>query len=309
MIQTAPAPVAYPHLTSCGIDLDTSGGRLRPLRPSDDAAHDPAELRRRMDADGYLYLPGYLDRDEVLSARAEVLSRLAAAGHLSPGTNPSDAVADPETRVKFAPELAKGNQPLHDLLYAGRMIQFYKGFLGGPVRHFDFTWLRAVSPGKGTAPHGDAVFMNRGTPRLFTAWVPLGDVDFPLGGLMVLGKSHRLEELKEAYLSKDVDAFCENEEDAELFRAGGKWWNGALSEDPVDLQRQLGLPWLTTEFHAGDLLTFSIHTLHCSLDNHTDRIRLSSDSRYQLASDPIDERWIGDDPIGHGPAAKRGQIC
>ena len=82
-----------------------------------------------------------------------------------------------------------------------------------------------------------------------------------------------------------------------------------LSEDPADLQRQLGLPWSTAEYRAGDLLTFSIQTVHCSLDNHSDRIRLSSDSRYQLASDPIDERWIGDEPIGHGPDAKRGMIC
>ena len=316
MTQTAPAKFqsprsipTYPTLTSCGATLDTSDGRLRPLRRSDDAAGDPAELRRRMDADGYLYLPEYLDRDQVLAARAEVLARLADAGHLAPGTNPAAAIANPSTKVKFAPELAKHNQPLETLLYDGRMIAFYEGLLGGDIRHFDFTWLRAVSPGRGTAPHGDAVFMNRGTQRLYTAWVPLGDVDFTLGGLMILGKSHRLEELKEAYLTKDVDAFCENEADAELFRTGEKWWGGALSEDPAALQRQLGLPWSTAEYRAGDLLTFSILTIHCSLDNHSDRIRLSSDSRYQLASDPIDERWIGDDPIGHGPDAKRGMIC
>ena len=208
MTQTAPSkdqsprliPI-YPTLTSCGVTLDTSDGRLRPLRRSDDAAGDPAELRRRMDADGYLYLPGYLDRDQVLAARAEVLARLAAAGHLAPGTDPAAAIANPSTKVKFAPELAKHNQPL-ETLHDGRMIAFYEGLLGGDIRHFDFTWLRAVSPGRGTAPHGDAVFMNRGTPRLYTAWVPLGDVDFTLGGLMILGKSHRLEELKGAYLSK-----------------------------------------------------------------------------------------------------------
>ena len=309
MIQAAPRQTDYPPLTSCGIALDTSGGRLRPLRNSLDAIGNADELVRRMNADGYLYLPGYLDRTEVLSARAEVLTRLAAAGHLAPGSDPHDAIADPDTRVKFAPELAKHNEPLENLLYRGKMIALYELILGGQVRHFDYTWLRAVSPGKGTAPHGDAVFMNRGTPRLYTAWVPLGDVDFTLGGLMVLGKSNRLEELKQAYLSKDVDAFCENEEDAQLFRSGNKWWNGTLSEDPADLQRQLGLPWLTAEFRAGDLLTFSIATIHCSLDNHSDRIRISSDSRYQLASDPIDERWIGEDPIGHGPDAKRGMIC
>jgi len=309
VVQTAPQRTSYLPLTSCGVDLDTSDGRLRPLRPSDDALGDSAELRRRMDADGYLYLPGYLDRAEVLAARAVVVDRLAAAGHLAPGTDPDDAIAAAETKVKFAPEFARHNEPLETLLYSGRMMDFFERLLDGPVRHFDYTWLRAISPGKGTAPHGDAVFMNRGTTRLYTAWVPLGDVDFNLGGLMVLGKSNRLEELKQAYLNKDVDAFCENEADAALFRTGEKWWNGTLSDDPTALQRQLGLPWLTSEYTAGDLLVFSIQTIHCSLDNHSDRIRISSDSRYQLASEPIDERWIGDDPIAHGPDGKRGMIC
>ena len=112
MVQTAPHRTSYPPLTSCGIDLDTSDGRLRPLRPSDDALGNPDELRSRMAADGYLFLPGYLDRDEVLAARAEVVDRLAAAGHLAAGTTPDDAIAAPETKVKFAPELARDNKPL-----------------------------------------------------------------------------------------------------------------------------------------------------------------------------------------------------
>jgi len=50
-------------------------------------------------------------------------------------------------------------------------------------------------------------------------------------------------------------------------------------------------------------------TVHASLDNQTNRFRLSSDSRYQLASEPADERWIGAHPAGHGPAGKKGKIC
>ena len=57
--------------------------------------------------------------------------------------------------------------------------------------------------------------------------------------------------------------------------------------------------WLTTDYRAGDLLVFSMYTTHCSLDNTSDRIRLSSDTRYQLASEPLDERWIGENPIAH----------
>jgi len=71
----------------------------------------------------------------------------------------------------------------------------------------------------------------------------------------------------------------------------------------------VGGRWLTSQYRAGDLLVFSMYTVHASLDNHSDRIRLSSDTRYQLASEPIDERWIGEAPSAHGRASKRGRIC
>ncbi|HLL61423.1 MAG TPA: phytanoyl-CoA dioxygenase family protein [Propionibacteriaceae bacterium] len=298
-----------PVLQSSGVALDTGADSFGPMRSSADLVDDPAALRDRMGEDGYLYLPGYLDRDQVLAARRATVDKLAALGHLAPNTDPMNAIAQPGTKVKFAPELAEDNAPLHDLLYGGRMMDLYRRFFGEEALHFTYTWVRAVSPGKGTAPHGDSVFMNRGTRELYTAWTPLGDISYDLGGLIVLERSHRLDEMVRTYHQQDVDRFCENGPDAALYASGEKWWNGSLSDDPAELRRQLGLRWLTTEFRAGDLVTFSIYTLHGSLDNQTDRIRLSSDSRYQPASQPADERWVGEQPIGHGPAAKRGQIC
>jgi ectoine hydroxylase-related dioxygenase (phytanoyl-CoA dioxygenase family) len=66
---------------------------------------------------------------------------------------------------------------------------------------------------------------------------------------------------------------------------------------------------LTSEYRAGDALIFSMFTVHASLDNRSNRIRLSSDSRYQPASALADERWVGPNPIAHGQAGKRGKIC
>jgi len=54
---------------------------------------------------------------------------------------------------------------------------------------------------------------------------------------------------------------------------------------------------------------FCMNLMHSSSDNQTDRVRLSSDSRYQLASEPQDTRWIGEDPPKHGIRAKEGMIC
>jgi hypothetical protein len=72
----------------------------------------------------------------------------------------------------------------------------------------------------------------------------------------------------------------------------------------MEVQARYGSRWLTADdggFRLGDLLVFGMFTMHCSLDNTSpvDRIRLSSDTRYQLASEPVDERWVGEDPIGH----------
>ncbi|MEJ7654541.1 MAG: hypothetical protein WKH64_15040 [Chloroflexia bacterium] len=96
------------------------------------------------------------------------------------------------------------------------MMSFFERFLGGPVRHYDFTWMRAVAPGFGTPPHGDVVFMGRGTHDLYTAWTPLGDVDFETGGLMVLEGSNNLDAIKE-YTQRDVDTYCSNIEGEEDF--------------------------------------------------------------------------------------------
>jgi ectoine hydroxylase-related dioxygenase (phytanoyl-CoA dioxygenase family) len=54
--------------------------------------------------------------------------------------------------------------------------------------------------------------------------------------------------------------------------------------------------WLTAEYRMGDVLIFSIYTMHASTDNRSESaVRLSSDTRYQLASEPVDPRWVGAD--------------
>ena len=59
----------------------------------------------------------------------------------------------------------------------------------------------------------------------------------------------------------------------------------------------------------GNPLIFPMHTIHASVDNQSDRVRISSDSRYQRADEPADERWIGPNPVSQSKAGKRGRIC
>jgi hypothetical protein len=265
-----------------------------------------------MSEEGYLYLPGLLDRDAVLRARRTVTDRLSAAGHLDPAFSPLEAVARIDATISFLPEVAQDNAELADVLYSGPMTDFFRHFFGGPVRHYDFTWFRAVAPGLGAPPHCDVPYMGRGTHSLYTAWTPVGDVDFEQGGLMILEDSPKHVNRLRRYFQKDVDSYCVNGPWAEDVESGARQWgefDGVLSRNPITLRERLGGRWLTTEFSAGDVLIFSVYTIHASLDNQSRRIRLSSDSRYQPADEPVDERWIGEHPVGHGIAGKRGRVC
>ncbi|RYG38334.1 phytanoyl-CoA dioxygenase [bacterium] len=303
---------SLPRLTAGGIELDTAPENFGWLRESNDALGDFDELQRRMEVDGYLYLPGFLDREDVAAVRQSLCDQLAAEGLLDPDRPREAAMAREGTKVAFRPDLANGGptQTLLDrAIYGDRVMEFYKGFLGGPVRHFDYTWLRVVAPGKGTYPHTDVVFMGRGTKNLFTAWVPLGDVPLEVGGLILVEGSHRDEEFRANYSALDVDTVCEIDGSRPMVRAGFEA-GGAIGRDISAVRAKLGGRLLTArEFRMGDLLTFSIYTVHGSLDNGSNEIRMSSDSRYQLASDPIDERWVGENPPGHGGSSVKGLIC
>jgi hypothetical protein len=300
-----------PQIISYGHALDMADDKVALLRDSSGAADDVTELRRRFAADGYLYMKGYLDRDRVLEARAALTERLAAAGILDENHPTNDAIAKPGTGYVFKSELTNGCEPVQRLLYSGRLIEFYKNFFAEDVRHYDYTWLRAIGPGKGTNPHCDLPYMGRGTHQHMTCWLPYGEISYELGGLMVLEGSHRRMDLLEKYVYRDVDTFCENKSADVAKVKDGKWaFTGTLSHNPPAVRNKFGGRWLVAEFEPGDFLTFGMFLVHASLDNQTaNRLRLSSDSRYQRASEPIDERWVGANPPAHGPHGKRGLIC
>lgn len=299
-------PPVLPCLTSFGRQLDTSPETFGALESSAHLVDDADALRAKMQAEGYLFLPGYLNRADVLQARAEIAACLEREGVLDPNFPREQLVARSDATSTMRPDLVKANVPLLKVLYDGPMIAFYEKFFGEEIRHFDYTWFRAVLPGKGTPPHMDIVYMGRGTHELLTAWTPLGDVSLQLGGLMILEKSHLHERLNQNYAQRDVDRVCTNKT-----RADGKpiQPRGYLSDFPDKLRANLGGRWLTAQYRAGDLLTFTSKTIHASLDNASNQLRLSTDTRYQPAAAPVDERWIGENPTAHGAESKREMIC
>ena len=289
-----------------GRRLDTADDAFGWLRASDDVADDPAALRERLAEDGYLYVPGVLDRDAVQAGREELL-----------------AVGEAALRQDYP----MSSPTLRGVLQGERMLGFFAALLGGEARSYDFIWLRHQPTSHGIAPHCDLVFMSRGTPDVLTCWTPFGDIPLRGGGLMLLEDSHRTSPVRLAdYLAQDVDTYCENGPNAEAVRTGamrwehwrqpapGKAWDGAIGTDAYTLREQWGGRWLTSPgYRMGDVLVFTMRTVHAGTDNETGPLRLSTDSRYQRADAPVDERWIrgahGEPPVGHGLGSKRGKLC
>lgn len=278
-------------LTANGRPVDTSPERLGELVPANDLLGDPEALLEAMAERGHLLFRELIDPETALAARHEVLLKYAILGEIDDRYPLDDAVAGDSEGVRSANVRAFSESVRTGANYlavtdAPEVVAVHEALLGGPVKSFDMRWPRFVRPGEGCGFHCDGPYMNRGTSRIFSSWIPLGDVVRSDGALMLLENSHRSERLHNGYLQSDAD------------RDGLTW----LDDDPSTVLDKYGTKWLTTDFKAGDVLCFGMHMLHGALDNAstTGRCRLSSDSRYQRIDEPADPRWNGSKFEGHG---------
>ncbi len=109
-----------------------------------------AELRERLDTDGYVLLRDALPRDEVLEAGHELYRRIAAAGQLHPDCPPEEGIARPGLSVLAAHDEGRHNPPLERVVFGAPMLAVFERIFDAPVRHFDYIWVRAKSPGVDT---------------------------------------------------------------------------------------------------------------------------------------------------------------
>ncbi|MEK3886309.1 phytanoyl-CoA dioxygenase family protein [Bacillus sp. FSL K6-3431] len=271
-------------------ELEMNSEYLTELRSSNDILDDSDALRKRLNEDGYLLIRNFHDRKKVLEARYNILEKLQQMGRLDPNAPLEAGVIGPEGKgaafMGFSEKLTKEIPDVVELSESDRVMKFFDRLLGGESLTYDFKWPRAVSNGGNTGAHYDNVYMGRGTRDLYTCWTPLGDVSLEMGPLVVCLGSQNFEKVKNTYGEMDVDR--DNVE-------GGGW----LSDDPYEIVEKFGGKWATTSFNAGDAIIFGMFFLHGSLNNTTNQYRLSMDTRYQLKSEPVDERWFGKDAKGH----------
>jgi ectoine hydroxylase-related dioxygenase (phytanoyl-CoA dioxygenase family) len=281
-----------PALASNGIALDTSPDAFGELETANSLLGDPDALRARMRDAGYLFFRELLDPEVVLRARREILLKYATVGEIDGINHPvTDAIQSDHTfidqvNLRAFTESVRTGMAYEAVVLHPTLLGMLEAILGGAVRPYDFRWPRFVRPGEGCGFHYDGPYMNRGTDTVFTTWIPLGRVRRHEGALIILEDSHTSDQLLSTYATRDAD------------KEKISW----LSTDPVKLQRALGGRWLTTDFEAGDVLCFGMHMLHGALDNRSPerRCRLTSDTRYQRADEPLDERWNGHNPEAHG---------
>lgn len=279
------------ELTANGHQLDTSTDSFGELDDSAALRSDPSALRERLEADGYLFFRGLLDPELIGSARAELLAKYAIVGEVDPRHPIDEAIAGDRkglgtANLRALSEGLRNGMAYRRLVEGPEMLDLHGDLFGEPAVCFDMRWPRFARPGEGCGFHCDGPYMWRATRRITSSWIPLGRVRREEGALLLLEGSHVSEDLWSGYLAMDAD------ED-------GLVW---LDENPEKVRRRYGRRWLTTDFSPGDVLCFSMAMLHGALDNRsaTGRCRLTSDTRYQPASEPADPRWNGPDFPAHG---------
>jgi ectoine hydroxylase-related dioxygenase (phytanoyl-CoA dioxygenase family) len=270
--------------------VEVPEGMLGPMPDSAGLLDDPTRLRARLEDDGFLYLRGVLDRDAVLAARREVLGRLEAVEEVAPGTD--GVFTGRSRRAELQPDLGafwksvSEGPLLRSVSHGSAIARVVEAVAGEPVVAQDYIFLRVGAAGRATGLHYDYPFFTRAHDRVWTVWLPLGDVPMERGPLVMVEGSHRFRDLIEPMIGFDVTRDSARKAD--------------LGADAVSFARERGARLLTADFAPGDVAVFGMYVAHGSLDHHepSGRVRVSCDVRWQPARLPRDERYFGANPAG-----------
>jgi ectoine hydroxylase-related dioxygenase (phytanoyl-CoA dioxygenase family) len=240
-----------------------------------DAHADAEELRAIMERQGYLFFRRLVPVDEVMAVRRAVLEQCEQAGWLDSAYDLQEAVVaagmQPTTEGK-SEYMAVYRKVLklpvfHDFPNQPALLAVARLLLGDevlvhPRRIGRLTF--ANNTVATTPPHQDYYYI-RGSVHTYSCWAPLGDCPISLGGLAVWpGSQHR------GFLDHSV-------------HFPGAIGGCGVPVDPADAV------WHTTDYGAGDAVFFHSYTIHKALPNLSgNRLRVSTDNRYQRREDPID---------------------
>lgn len=238
-------------------------------------------LSGEMNERGYLFFREIVPAEEIRAVRRDVLALCADAGWLDPGRALMDAVVHPDMTPTSEGQaeynavyrrILRQTPRFHDLPEHPALRSVAAALLGTsdvlvhPRRIGRVTFPRNT---EATTPAHQDHFYIRGSVDTYSCWIPLGDCPLELGGLAVAPGSQQ-------------SGFLEH---TERFPAavGGR---GVATSEVTD--------WHASPFAAGDALFFHAYTIHKALPNQTaDRLRISTDNRYQREGDDIHPGALG----------------
>jgi len=233
------------------------------------------ELRAAMDEHGYLFFRGLVPNRVVMEVRRDILELCREAGWLDPEQDLIAGVVAPgvgpttEGRPDYMAMYRKLLKlpSFREFPSHASFIEVARRLLGSEVFVHPRRIGRVTFPNNvvaTTPPHQDHFYI-RGTVDTYSCWVPLGDCPITLGGLAVWRGSHRRGFIEHSVHSPGA--------------VGGM---GV----PVD---ETEAEWHTADYNAGDALFFHAYAIHKALPNlSSDRLRISTDNRYQRPQDDID---------------------
>ena len=240
-----------------------------------DASADAAELQAQMEEIGYLFFRNLLPDEAILPVRRHILELCEEAGWLDPSrdlmegivaegvvpcTEGHDAYHKVYRKVLKLPDFFA--LPEHPAL-----MGIAEKILGGEafvhprrIGRMGFPNFQVAT----TPPHQDHFYI-RGAVDTYSCWLPLGDAPIDIGCLAIGAGTH-----KRGFLNHSVHV------------------PGAIGGMAVPLD-DAEPEWHSSGFNQGDVVYFHSYTIHRALPNlTTNRLRLSTDNRYQRPTEKIE---------------------
>jgi 1-deoxypentalenic acid 11beta-hydroxylase len=242
-------------------DMSVATQKLDHFREANNYLDDPERLNAQFAEDGYLFFRGVLEGVE--SVKREFVRVLQAQGAVKDGA--SEPVWTGMNVDQIDDDGLYRARSVTELFESRHNIEICQRIFGEPVFVFRSPTVRYSlphDPEHVSPPHQDYFFV-RFNQEFRTFWIPLMDIDEEVGGLAIAPGVHK------------QGLFNHTEADhvySYVFK-GRKQMGIPLESVPR--------PWLTTDYHPGDVLVFHNLMVHWALPNRSDRIRLSIDNRCQ----------------------------
>ena len=218
----------------------------------------PDAIRASFEENGYLLFKGVLDRDLVLTAKAEAVAELQRQGVVKEGGSQPVAM----------PGLTSGDvddDPLYaltsylEIMASDRLreaIDFAYGEPGYIAPSVGFRYSMPTDAVYLTPNHQDHFFI-RQTDQFRMIWIPLMDLELANGGLVLAAGSHRRGVRDHVELPGVLS-----------YGFKGRTQKGILPEN-------VGGVWSSSAMEAGDFLMFHSCAVHRAIPNTSDLVRLS----------------------------------